>query len=608
MCGIVGAIAERDVTPILLDGLERLEYRGYDSSGLAVINSDGDLERERSLGRVNLLNSRVNDSGIAGMIGIAHTRWATHGKPAEHNAHPHISRQRVAAVHNGILENFEALRAVQLEQGYEFSSETDTEVIVHQIEGHLSCGDSLFAAVQSTVGELAGAYALGVIANDEPDTLVAARRGSPLLIGLGNQEYFIASDISALLPVTRKYIVLKDGDVAEVTRSGVTICDVDGEVVERPIHTSNLSDDAVDLGDFQHYMAKEIHEQGRAIADTLEGRLSGDCLLEQAFGPATGEVLDDIAQVQFVACGTSYHAAMVARYWFEELGIRCDAEVASEYRYRAHVVQPGTLFVTISQSGETADTLAALDMAAALGYANTLCICNVAESSLVRNSTLSIMTHAGPEIGVASTKAFTTQLVAILMLGIALRQRKGTLSGEAALIHELRSLPAKVDQALLLEEEIKTVAQRFADKEHALFLGRGEYYPIAMEGALKLKEISYIHAEAYAAGELKHGPLALVDEKMPVVAVAPNNDLLEKLKSNLEAVRARGGKLIVFADPDTGLESNEDITVVNVSPVNEFIAPIIYTVPLQLLAYHVALIKQTDIDKPRNLAKSVTVE
>jgi glucosamine--fructose-6-phosphate aminotransferase (isomerizing) len=608
MCGIVGAIADRNVTPVLLDGLQRLEYRGYDSSGLAVITSQGQLERKRSLGRVDVLSTLVNKSDISGNIGIAHTRWATHGKPAEHNAHPHVSRERVAVVHNGIIENYEDLRREQLENGYEFSSETDTEVIVHQIESHLSGGHELLAAVRATVDELVGAYALGVISNDVPGTLIAARRGSPLLVGLGEGEFFIASDMSALLPVTQSYIVLEDGDVAEVTVNGATIYDVKGDIVERTVHISSLSEDSVDLGSFQHYMAKEIHEQGRAIADTLEGRLSGDRLLEQAFGVAAGKILDRVEQVQFVACGTSFHAAMVARYWFEELGIRCDVEVASEYRYRSHVVQPGTLFVTISQSGETADTLAALNMAKELSYTDTLCICNVPESSLVRGSALSIMTHAGPEIGVASTKAFTTQLVALLMLGIALRRRNTQATDESALIHELRTLPAKVEQALQLEEEIKGVAQRFADKEHALFLGRGEYYPIAMEGALKLKEISYIHAEAYAAGELKHGPLALVDEKMPVVAVAPNNDLLEKLKSNLEAVRARGGKLIVFADPDTGLESDEDITVVNVAPVNEFIGPIIYTIPLQLLAYHVALIKGTDIDKPRNLAKSVTVE
>lgn len=608
MCGIVGAISNRDITPILLDGLNRLEYRGYDSAGLAVINEQNTLLRERSIGRVATLKQQVTNAAIQGQLGIAHTRWATHGKPTEHNAHPHISSDTVAVVHNGIIENHEALREAQKASGYQFTSETDTEVIVHQIDSHLKQGQDLLSAVQDTVKELKGAYGLGVISLDDKSTLIAARRGSPLLIGLGDSESFIASDMSALISVARKYVVLEDGDVAKISTEEIQIFDEVGKQVERNVLTSSLNNDAVELGEFKHYMEKEIHEQTRSITETLEGRLGAETILEKAFGADTTSILDKIQEVKIIACGTSYHSALVSRYWFEEFGIRCDVEIASEYRYRKHVVAPDTLFVTISQSGETADTMAALEAAKKMGYAHSLCICNVPESSLVRGSDLSIMTHAGPEIGVASTKAFTTQLVALLMLAICLRRRRIQDHTENELVNELRTLPTQIEHALQLKESIKQMAKDFEDKHHALFLGRGAQYPIAMEGALKLKEISYIHAEAYAAGELKHGPLALVDEKMPVVAVAPNNELLEKLKSNLEEVRTRGGKLYIFADPASGIVSDNDITVINVAPVNNYIAPIIYTIPLQLLSYHVALLKGTDIDKPRNLAKSVTVE
>lgn len=610
MCGIVGAIATRDITPILLDGLNRLEYRGYDSAGLAVLTGDQQLLRERSVGRVAGLADLVTNSGLTGNIGIAHTRWATHGKPSINNAHPHISKDTVSVVHNGIIENHDELRQQQLANGYTFTSETDTEVIVHQVEWHLNHGESLCDAVRKTVAELEGAFALGVISKTDPNNLVVARRGSPLVVGFGNNETFIASDMSALVSVVREYCVLEDGDVAQITTNTVTIYDESGNVVNRERLTSQLSDGAVELGEYRYFMEKEIHEQTRAITETLEGRIGKDSVLELAFGPDTRPILNKTKEIKLVACGTSYHAACVARYWFEGFGYKTDVEVASEFRYRTPVVNPDTLFVTISQSGETADTLAALSIAKDLGFAHTLCICNVPESSLVRQSDLAIMTHAGPEIGVASTKAFTTQLVALLMLGIALRQRTINDDQQAVLVNELRSLPAKIEQALQLEDSIQQIAAMFADKHHALFLGRGTHFPIAMEGALKLKEISYIHAEAYAAGELKHGPLALVDSNMPVVVVAPNNRLLEKLKSNIEEVRARGGKMIVFADPAAGLKTDldGDMVVINVAPVNNYIAPIIYTIPLQLLALHVALIKGTDVDKPRNLAKSVTVE
>ncbi|NND83013.1 MAG: glutamine--fructose-6-phosphate transaminase (isomerizing) [Gammaproteobacteria bacterium] len=611
MCGIVGAIAQRNITPVLIDGLKRLEYRGYDSAGIAVVDAEQALDLRRSVGRVASLEQICD--GVEGHLGVAHTRWATHGRPAEHNAHPHTSSFQVAVVHNGIIENHHELREAQKQQGFVFSSETDTEVIVHQIDWHMQQGKNLLAAVQATVGELKGAYGLGVVSKQETDVLIAARSGSPLLVGLGENENFIASDMSALIPVAKKYMVLEDGDIARVTTDKVEIFDANGQAVQRDIRISTLSDDEIELGGYAHYMKKEIHEQTRAITETLEGRLGADSVLELPFGDEARDIFDAAKQIKIIACGTSFYAASVARYWFEEFGIRCDVEIASEYRYRKHVVDPGTLFVTISQSGETLDTMAALDMAKGLGYTNTLCICNVAESSLVRASDLTIFTHAGREIGVASTKAFTTQLVVLLMLAICLRRRRvgdgQTIDDmEREIVQELRSLPQQIENVLDLENDIIAMAKHFTHKHHALFLGRGAHFPIAMEGALKLKEISYIHAEAYAAGELKHGPLALIDEDMPVVAVAPNNELLEKLKSNLEEVRARGGKLFVFADQHSGLTSDEEAMVLEVAPVNNYIAPILYVVPLQLLSYHVALNKGTDIDKPRNLAKSVTVE
>ncbi len=611
MCGIVGAASKRDVTPILIDGLKRLEYRGYDSAGLAVVDQQHGLDLRRAVGRVANLEAICGN--VDGHTGVAHTRWATHGRPAENNAHPHTSSSQVAVVHNGIIENHQELRAAQKERGFPFSSETDTEVIVHQIDWHMQQGKNLLKAVQATVAELDGAYGLGVVSKLEPGVLIAARSGSPLLIALGEEENFIASDMSALIPVSNKYMVLEDGDIARVTIDSVDIYNVDGDPVERDVILSTLSDDETELEGFAHFMKKEIHEQTRAITETLEGRLASDSVAELAFGETAREIFDRTKELKIIACGTSYYAASVARYWFEEFGIKCDVEIASEYRYRKHVVNEGTLFMTISQSGETLDTMAALEMAKTLGYSNTLCVCNVPESSLVRASDLTIFTHAGREIGVASTKAFTTQLVTLLLIAICLRRRmvgdgRGIDELETEIVKELRTLPQQIENVLDLEEEIIAMSKHFGTKEHALFLGRGAHYPIAMEGALKLKEISYIHAEAYAAGELKHGPLALIDEDMPVVAVAPHDELLEKLKSNLEEVRARGGKLYVFADVDSGLESDDETMVLNVAPVHSRIAPILYVVPLQLLAYHVALIKGTDIDKPRNLAKSVTVE
>jgi len=609
MCGIIGAVTNRNAVPILLDGLRRLEYRGYDSSGVAVVADGPALARERAVGKVRELEQRLEAHPLTGRAGIAHTRWATHGKPSQSNAHPHICRGRVALVHNGIIENHESLRQSQIALGYSFTSDTDTEVIVHQVYHHLEQSGDLLAAVQATVRELEGAYAMGVVSTDDDMRLVAARRGSPLIVGLADGEAYIASDVAALLAVTQRYLVLENGDVADVRGGRVTVYDENGNRVERTVHTSRLSADSVELGGYRHYMQKEIFEQANAVADTLEGRITGERVLEEMFGPDARAIFDRTEHVQIVACGTSYHAGLVARYWLESAGIACDAEIASEFRYRPHVVRPNSLFVTISQSGETTDTLAALEEARRIGYRDALAICNVPESSLVRASQLVFMTHAGPEIGVASTKAFTTQLVALMLLRIALQRRRGlSRDDEARLVGELRSIPARIEQALQLDEQITEIAEQFADKQHALFLGRGAHYPIAMEGALKLKEISYIHAEAYAAGELKHGPLALVDSAMPVVAVAPNNQLLEKLKSNIQEVRARGGRLLVFADPASGLRNDEETQVVDVAPVDDCISPIIYTIPLQLLAYHVALIKGTDVDKPRNLAKSVTVE
>ncbi len=609
MCGIVGAVADRDVVPVLLEGLRRLEYRGYDSAGVAVINDSGILARTRKVGRVEALAPALTHDQIAGAVGIAHTRWATHGGVSESNAHPHICQGTVALVCNGIIENHESLRQRQLESGFEFTSDTDTEVVVHQIYGYLEQGKDLLQALQAAMEDLKGAYSLAVISTRDRGRLLAARNGPPLLVGIRDGEWFIASDVAALLSETQDYIVLEDGDVADISRGGVRIYDRSGQQVERAVQKTTLTADAVSLGTYRHFMLKEIYEQPSAVADTLEGRISGDRLLEESFGHRASGIFDTTDAVQIVACGTSYHAALVAKYWMAWRGVACDAEIASEFRYRPQVVRPNTLLVTISQSGETADTLAALAYARACGYRHALTICNVPESSLVRASDIAFMTHAGPEIGVASTKAFTAQLTALLLLMIALARRRGLgAQDEAKLIAELRTLPAKIDQALMLDDQIRGIAEQFADKQNVLFLGRGAHYPVALEGALKLKEISYIHAEGYAAGELKHGPLALVDADMPVVAVAPNNQLLEKLKSNIQEVRARGGRLVVFADPGSGIVSDEDTRVFDVAPVDDCISPIIYTVPLQLLAYHVAVIKGTDVDKPRNLAKSVTVE
>jgi glucosamine--fructose-6-phosphate aminotransferase (isomerizing) len=609
MCGIVGGIAQRNVVPILLEGLKRLEYRGYDSAGLAVINNQ-QIYRKRELGKVKGLEALLEADPIAGQIGIAHTRWATHGKPSTANAHPHICRHKVAVVHNGIIENHERLRETQLQQGYEFTSETDTEVVVHEIYHALEANEGLLSAVKKTVKKLEGAYALGIMCVDEPGTLIACRKGSPLVIGVGIGEYFIASDVAALLPVTQRFIFLEDGDIAAITINGLTIYDQHDKVASRSIIESKLTADAVDKGDYRHYMLKEIYEQPFAISQTLEGRFINNRLQENAFGHNAAQIFDNIKGIQILACGTSYHAGLVARYWFEELAhVPCNIEVASEFRYRSPVLAPDTLIVTISQSGETADTLAALLEAKKLGAKHSLAICNVPESSLVRESDLVLMTRAGPEIGVASTKAFTTQLATLMLLVIAIGRRfRLDEIVEQKITSELFSLPGKIEKALLLDDEVKNLSEQFAEKQHALFLGRGTHYPIAMEGALKLKEISYIHAEAYPAGELKHGPLALIDADMPVVTVAPNNSLLEKLKSNMQEVSARGGQLIVFMDETLATANDENVQIVKVPQVGNEISPIVYTIPLQLLAYHVAVLKGTDVDQPRNLAKSVTVE
>ena len=610
MCGIVGAIAQREVAPILLEGLRRLEYRGYDSAGIAVLNKSAELERLRTIGKVAELAAAYDHRPVQGTTGIAHTRWATHGKPSENNAHPHICGNRVAVVHNGIIENHEALRDTQKAQGFRFTSDTDTEVIAHQVYHYLDQGDNLLEAVQHTCADMHGAYALGVISTTEPDRLVAARLGSPLVIGIGIGEYYIASDVAALLPVTQRFMFLEDGDIADLTRFGMAIYDKDGNPVTRPEIRSELSADAVERGEYRHYMLKEIYEQPRAIADTLEGRIHQGRVLEEAFGPGAAEIFDKVQGVHIIACGTSYHAGLIGRYWMESLaGIPCSVEVASEFRYRKPVVRNSSLIVTISQSGETADTLAGLQEARRLGFGHSLTICNVPESSLTRESDLKLMTRAGPEIGVASTKAFTTQLTALMLLTLVLGRRFAlTEDAERSLVRQLQHLPREVEDVLRLDARIRELAEDFADKQHALFLGRGAQYPVAMEGALKLKEISYIHAEAYPAGELKHGPLALIDADMPVVVVAPNNELLEKLKSNMQEVSARGGRMLVFADQDAGMQSDATSIVLPVAPTEDCVAPIVFTVPLQLLAYHVAVLKGTDVDQPRNLAKSVTVE
>jgi glucosamine--fructose-6-phosphate aminotransferase (isomerizing) len=611
MCGIVGAVADRDIVPILIEGLRRLEYRGYDSAGVAVLNGSGHIKRLRTVGKVRKLEDALDADPTHGGLGIAHTRWATHGVPSERNAHPHISRDGIAIVHNGIIENHEELRDEAKREGYEFTSETDTEVIAHRIHHHLKVTGDLFKAVRATVAELEGAYALAVVSQADPDRIVVAREGCPVVIGLGEQENFVASDVAALLPVTRRFVFLEEGDVGEIRRRSVRVLDRDGNTVQRAVKESELSADAAEKGEFPHYMLKEIHEQPRAVAQTLEERATGGKLLEAAFGPAAQAVFAKTESVRIVACGTSFHAALVAKYFIEQIcRLPCWVEIASEYRYRNAVVPKNTLFVSVSQSGETADTLAALRLAKQAGYLSQLAICNAPESSLVRESELVMLTRAGPEIGVASTKAFTTQLAALGMLVVALAKfHSADAERERGLVQRLLGIPSLIESTLALDGTIREVAKRFADKRHALFLGRGAMYPIAMEGALKLKEISYIHAEAYPAGELKHGPLALVDQDMPVIAVAPNNDLLEKLKSNLQEVRARGGELYVFADPESGFEPSDGVHVITMPRhVSYFQAPAVYTVPLQLLAYHCAILKGTDVDQPRNLAKSVTVE
>ena len=610
MCGIVGAVAQRDVTPILLEGLKRLEYRGYDSAGIAVLDKSAKLQRVRVAGKIKDLEQAINATQLLGQTGIAHTRWATHGKPTVENAHPHICRDQIALVHNGIIENYARLREQQKNLGYEFTSDTDSEVVVNQIHHYLEQGEDLLSAVVKTTTILEGAYALGVINRGDPDRIIATRSGSPLVIGVGIGEHFIASDVFALLPVTQQFIFLEEGDIADIRRDSLTIYDKNQNEVQRPVKLSELGPDVADKAGFRHYMLKEIFEQPTAIIDTLEGRLDKGLIVEDAFGHAASNIFDTVDAIQIVACGTSYHAGLVAKYWAEDLAhIPCQVEVASEFRYRDIFVPKNTLFVTISQSGETADTLAALKKAKESGFVSTLTICNVAESSMTRESELVFLTRAGAEIGVASTKAFTTQLVSLLLLILTIARRHGSDSvTEKEIISQLESLPGKINSVLELNEQIRDLANHFASKNHALYLGRGTMLPVAMEGALKLKEISYIHAEAYPAGELKHGPLALVDNEMPVIAVAPNNTLLEKLKSNLHEVRARGGKLYVVTDTSAEIDSGVDIELLKISPVSEYMSPIVYTVPLQLLAYHIAVLKGADVDQPRNLAKSVTVE
>jgi len=610
MCGIVGAVAQRDVAEILINGLHRLEYRGYDSAGVAVVDPNHELHRVRCLGKVKALDEAVAVKPLIGGTGIAHTRWATHGEPSEANAHPHTSGN-FAVVHNGIIENHEELRELLKSRGYVFNSQTDTEVIAHLVNWEMRTASNLLEAVQKTVKQLTGAYGMVVLDREHPEHLVAARSGSPLVIGLGIGENFLASDQLALLSVTRRFIYLEEGDIAEITRRTVDIYDANGQKVEREVHESNLENDAAEKGKFRHFMQKEIYEQPNALINTMEGRILHNNVIVDAIGNGASEILKQVEHIQIVACGTSYNAGMTARYWFEALaGVSCDVEIASEFRYRKFVTRPNSLLVTISQSGETADTLAALRLAKEKGYMAALTICNVSSSSLVRESDLAFMTRAGVEVGVASTKAFTTQLAALLMLVTAIGKVKGNISNEqeVEIVKALQSLPAEVEKALAFDKDIEALAEDFAEKNHALFLGRGEFYPIAMEASLKLKEISYIHAEAYAAGELKHGPLALIDADMPVIVVAPNNELLEKVKSNIEEVRARGGQLYVFADKEAGFTPSEGMKIITMPKVNEIIAPIFYTVPMQLLSYHVALIKGTDVDQPRNLAKSVTVE
>ena len=609
MCGIVAAAAQRDVAPLLIAGLKALEYRGYDSAGMAVLDGD-EIRRIRAKGKVREMEALYLADPLPGSTGVAHTRWATHGVPSEANAHPHAVG-RVALVHNGIIENYAPLRAKLQAEGFVFGSETDTEVIAALIESHLRQGGTLREAVLAVVRELEGAYAIAVVSRDEPGHVVGARRGAPLLVGVGIGEHFLGSDAQALIQVTHRMMYLEEDDVVEITRESAQVYALDGTPVQRAVHESELSTDAVERGEYRHYMQKEIFEQPRAVADTLESRLGPHGVLPNIFGVGGDELLARAKGVHIVACGTSYHAGLVARYWIEEYArLPVNVEVASEYRYRDVVVPPGTLFVAISQSGETADTLAAMREARRRGYLGTLAICNVPESSVVREADLKLMTRAGPEIGVASTKAFTTQLVALALLSLRLAQQRGLDPGRhAELCHQLAHLPRALEQALALEPQVAELAARFMHSQHALFLGRGVQYPVALEGSLKLKEISYIHAEAYPAGELKHGPLALVDENMPVVAVAPGGPLLDKLKSNLQEVRARGGQLIVFAEGHAAAGVDEAMGVaLRLDAMGDFIAPVVFTVPLQLLAYHVAVLRGTDVDQPRNLAKSVTVE
>lgn len=610
MCGIVGAVAQRDVAEILVEGLRRLEYRGYDSAGVAIVDDKQNLTRIRRLGKVQELSDVIDEQHVVGGTGIAHTRWATHGEPSEINAHPHISGD-ISVVHNGIIENHEALREVLKARGYEFVSQTDTEVIAHLVEWELRSASSLREAVQSAAAQLEGAYGTVIFDRKDPTRLVVARSGSPIVIGFGVGENFLASDQLALLNVTRRFMYLEEGDVAEMTRREVKVFDSQGQAVEREVIESNAEHDAGDKGQYRHFMQKEIFEQPTALKGTMEGRITHNSVITESIGVNAVEILSKVEHVQIIACGTSYNSGMAARYWFEDIaGVSCDVEIASEFRYRNFVTRPNSLLITLSQSGETADTLAALRIAKQRGYMAAMTICNVSGSSLVRESDIAFMTRAGTEIGVASTKAFTTQLAAMLMLVTAIGKQQGRVSSEkeAEIVEAIHALPVQIESALAFDKQIEALAEDFADKHHTLFLGRGEYYPIAMEAALKLKEISYIHAEAYAAGELKHGPLALIDADMPVVVIAPNNDLLEKLKSNVEEVRARGGLLYVFADEQAGFEEDDTMKIIPMPHVSEITAPIFYTVPMQLLSYHVALIKGTDVDQPRNLAKAVTVE
>ncbi|MGI9247589.1 MAG: glutamine--fructose-6-phosphate transaminase (isomerizing), partial [Woeseiaceae bacterium] len=603
-------VAERNIVPILVEGLRRLEYRGYDSAGVAVVGKDNDLGLCRTTGKVAELEEKLKQSPLRGRIGIAHTRWATHGGVTESNAHPHLSGNRIAVIHNGIIENFQPIKDELLAKGYEFQSETDTEVAAHLVYDYVQQGDNLLDAVRKAAKKFQGAYALLVVDAEDPDRIVVSRVASPLVIGLGLGENFVASGVPALLPVTQRFIYLEQGDIAEITREQVLIFDVDGNPVTREVHETQWDSEAAEKGPYRHYMLKEIFEQPAALADTLYGRVNNHRVLPQSLGPRAAELLDQAEHIHIIACGTSYHAGCVAKYWIESLaGVPCQVEIASEYRYRNAVVPKNSLFVTLSQSGETADTLEALRIAKKAGYIGTLTICNSAHSSMVRESDLVMMTQAGPEIGVASTKAFTTQLLSVLMVTLMLARHRGlTEEREKEFVSHIYRVASACEEALNMSDELKHLAEDFAEKHHTLFLGRGPMWPIAMEGALKLKEISYIHAEAYAAGELKHGPLALIDEDMPVVVVAPNNELLDKLKSNMQVVRARGGQLYVFADSESGIEDEPGMKVIAMPHADRLIAPIVYTVPLQLLSYHVAVLKGTDIDQPRNLAKSVTVE